>query len=181
MNKKELSATLSVKSIERLIKEIERYRKDFILKCELFVRKLTDLGVSTAFSVLASEGVGDSPRGADFDVQFDVGEGLVTGKIILSSQPNVTEDGRVFYPHLAWEFGAGSVYNKGASHPLAGKFGMGPGTFPEQTHVPDPGFWVYRDEAGDAVFSYGTQATMPMYNASIEMIKQIRATATEVF
>jgi hypothetical protein len=83
---------------------------------------------------------------------------------------------------LFWEFGSGIRFNSGTKHPKADEFGMGPGTYPGQTHVPDPGYWYYYPKGSDnAVRSEGTQATMPMYKASMEMISKIHQIAKEVF
>jgi len=168
------------KSIQDAIKELERYRDSLIDKNEVFVRRLAEIGVNSAMMTLATKGQGDAERSASFNVEFVTTEGVTAGKITITSTPHINQDGRVFYPHLAWEFGAGNYFNVGA-HPKAGELGLGPGTFPDQTHVPEPGFWYYRDENGDPVRSYGTQATMPMYNASKAIIEEIEQIAREVF
>lgn len=170
------------KSLEKAIKALEEYEKDLNEKVNVFIRRLADIGVNAALMTLATKGQGDSERDADFSVDFEVSGKKVVGIISLSSEPRVAADGRVYYPHLGWEFGAGNRYNGNVSpHPKAAKFGMGPGTFPGQTHVPTPGFWYYRDENGDAVRSYGTQATMPMYTATLEIIERMNDIAQEVF
>ena len=167
-------------SIDRAIKELEKYRDSLMTKSELFVKRLADIGVNAAMLTLASKGQGDAERSADFAVEFKTSEGTTQGRITITSEPQVDKDGRKFYPHLAWEFGAGNYFNANVP-PKAAEFGLGPGTFPEQTHVPHPGFWYYRDENGDPVRSYGTQATMPMYTASKVMIEEIETIAREVF
>ena len=168
--------------IDRIIKELEEYSKKLNDKSEVFIRKLADIGVNAAMMTLATKGQGDAERDADFNVEFEVMGEKINGVISLSSTPKTTADGRVFYPHLAWEFGAGNRFNGMTSpNPNASKLGMGPGTFPNQTHVPNPGYWYYRDEHGDAVRSYGTQATMPMYTATLEIISRIQEIAKEVF
>ena len=168
-------------SIEKAIKALEEYKKQLINKEELFCKRLADIGVNAATHTLAFAGQGDSDRSASFDVSFEVDGDRVDGVLTVTSTPTVTKDGRVFYPHLAWEFGAGNYFNGMSPSADAQKVGMGPGTFPNQTHVPEPGFWYYRDKYGDAVRSYGTQATMPMHTAVVEMIKSIEAIAKEVF
>ena len=168
-------------SIDRAVKELEKYRDSLITKEELFVKRLADIGVNAAMMILATKGQGDASRSANFDISFVSNGEVVNGRITISSQPHINQDGRVFYPHLAWEFGAGNYFNLGIANPHAKELGFGPGTFPEQSHVPEPGFWYYRDEAGDPIRSYGTQATMPMYNASKEIILQMFAVAREVF
>lgn len=165
-----------------IMDHLDNYQKTLDEKCELFVRQLADLGVNVAMTTLAFEGVGDSPRGADFGVRVDKNGNITHCIISVTSKPQIDDDGRVFYPHLAWEFGAGNYYNGMTSpNPKAREFGMGIGTYPEQKHVPNPGFWYYYDSNHDAIRSYGTQATMPMYKASVEIIENIHKVAKEVF
>ena len=58
---------------------------------------------------------------------------------------------------------------------------MGVGTFPDQTHAFQDQGWYYMDVSGEWHHSYGVKATMPMYNADIEMILNLRKIAKEVF
>lgn len=166
-------------SIEQAIKELEKYRDSLQYKCDIFIRRLAEIGVEAAQQRLAT-GQGDSSRDARFSMVFNTSEGLVEGRIIITSTPHVDKDGRVFYPHLAWEFGAGIHFNNGNANPHAHELGMGVGTFPGQRYALND-YWWYRDDAGNLHFSQGTQATMPMYNASKEIILQIEAIAREVF
>ena len=53
-------------------------------------------------------------------------------------------------------------------------------SFPGQTHAFEDG-WYYPDENGEWHYTHGTKATMPMYNASTEMLLNIRKIAREVF
>lgn len=180
---KKLHISLTTKgSIGKAIEALEKYKKDLVSKEELFCRKLADIGVNAAMMTLATKGHGDSDRSASFNIEFTVDGNTVNGILSITSTPTKTADGRVYYPHLGWEFGTGNYFNSMTSpSPDAGKLGMGPGTFPDQTHVPNPGFWYYRDKNGDPVRSYGTQATMPMHTAVVEMIRSIETVAKEVY
>ena len=40
---------------------------------------------------------------------------------------------------------------------------------------------VYTADTGESVRSFGTEATMPMYKASVEIIRKIHEIAKEVF
>lgn len=179
-----LKASLTTKgSIDKLIGEIEKFEKNIVDKEQLFCQRLADIGVNAAMMTLAFKGLGDSDRSASFDIQFEVEEQAINCRLSITSTPSYSADGRVYYPHLGWEFGTGNYFNGGmvSPSPDAGKLGLGPGTFPEQTHVPDPGFWYYSDENGESVRSYGTQATMPMHTAVVEMIQSIETIAKEVY
>lgn len=165
-------------SILKAIKELEEYRDSLLPKTEIFVRRLAEIGVEAAeLAVAGAEGDSDKPR---FSFTFNTIYGEVDGQIIMTSTPHVDEDGRIFYPHLAWEFGAGIFYNNGNANPKAHEFGMGVGTFPNQKHALND-YWWYRDETGNLHLSKGTEAAMPMYKASVEIITQIDTIAREVF
>ena len=166
-------------SIAQAIKELEKYRDSLQDKNSLFIKRLAEIGVTAAEQKLAT-GQGDTSRDARFSVVFNTSEGLAEGQIIITSTPKIDEYGRVFYPHLAWEFGAGIYFNNGNANPKASEFGMGVGTFPDQKHAYRD-YWWYKDDAGNLHLSQGTQATMPMYNASKAIIEQIEVIAREIF
>ena len=166
------------KSITDAISELEKYRDSLLHKNDLFVKRLAEIGVTAAEQKIAG-GQGDASKEANFSMGFNTTEGIVEGRIIITSTQHVDEKGRKFYPHLAWEFGAGIYYNNGNINPKASEFGMGVGTFPAQKHALEDHWW-YTDDNG-LHLSKGTQATMPMYNASKEIIQQIETIAREVF
>lgn len=169
--------------IQKAIDALEEYKRQLVDKEKLFCQKLADIGVNAALMTLASKGQGDADRSASFNIAYIVDGQNVEFVLTVTSKPTYTSDGRVFYPHLAWEFGAGNAFNGGmkSPNPHAEELGMNIGSFPGQTHVPDPGWWYYRDENGDAVRSYGTQATMPMHTASVEIMRSIETIAKEVY
>lgn len=167
---------LNQKDLERLAKDLEEYEKSFDDKCEEFVKRLIELGYDIA-SARIVEGASDSDFSRDCKFTKNVtSEGtIIRGVLAITSNPLETKDGRKFYPHLALEFGAGNRYNP-TNPPKAGEFGMGAGTFPKQTHVPEPGYWYFNRKR-----HYGVQATMPMFEASEEMANKIEEVAREVF
>lgn len=74
------------------------------------------------------------------------------------------------------EFGSGATYGYG--HPLAGKFGAGPGTYPEgKGHWDNPKGWYY----GSHEHSYGNPPAMGMYRAVQEITERVTEIAREVF
>jgi hypothetical protein len=80
--------------------------------------------------------------------------------------------GEEFTPYLAWEFGAGAFHNSENVHPKAAELGMGVGTYnPASKNAMRDG-WFYKDKSGEWHYSHGTEATMPLFNASLEMIKK---------
>lgn len=165
---KKISMTLSRSSINDAINELKAYKKEFMNKNEIFVRRLVDLGIRVA-DTKVRQALGDSDDAVSSAFVDNMGR-------LVSAEIHLTGSDVLFI-----EFGAGIYYNTPGQHPLEDKFGMGVGTYPGQTHAFDD-FWFYTDEQGNTgQVSYGTQATMPMYNASIEIYRQVKQIAREVF
>lgn len=219
MAKKILEASLDADSIGKLIKNLEFYNKYTDEKLYELVSRLRNLGVSVAKAKIQSAKSDDlSPNMCSISFVFDTKSGhKVEGRMIITSEPIFSnrrtnteheydtgkkdKEGnpimakgsatmiRVFWPHLAYEFGAGYEYNHTkVNNPWASALQMGPGTFPGQTHVPVPGYWYYSDsddgdvdKSGASKVYRGTQATQPMYNAWLEMSKNLARIAREVF
>lgn len=178
MAKKTLKINLfDSKSLQKAIDEINRYKNDLPRKCELLCQRLAESGVQVAKTAIS-----ESPQGKTITLTTDIRPEkagckailMATGKTVTSS------DGRSFNLLLAVEFGAGIKYNATAN-PKASEFGMGVGTFPDQTHAFDPNGWYYLGDDGEWHHSYGVRATMPMYKASMEIQRNIKEIAKEVF
>ena len=175
-----LTINLSKKGeLQNAIDALEDYRKRLVDKETLFCQRLAEIGVTAATAKL-STGEGDSSRAASFSIDFVADGERVSCTLSITSTPNILEDGRIYYPHLGWEFAAGIYYNNGNIHPKAHELGMGVGTFPDQRNALYDHWW-YRDEGGNLHFSRGTQATMPMHTAVVEMIQNIETIAKEVY
>lgn len=169
---------LSASSIKRLQKDLQKYSDDLTGKCRELVQRLAEQGVQ-----VAEAKIGESPLGKYITLKTDITEEEAGCKAILTATGEVMESDEFapFYILLAVEFGAGIHYNP-APNPNADKFGLGVGTFPGQIHAFDPGGWYYWDEDKQAwKHSFGVKATMPMYNASVEIIQNIVNVAHEVF
>lgn len=170
--RKQFTSILSSKSIDDLIRELKEYKDDINYATHQFTEKMLELGLSVARTELLQA------RGGDFDKpvgEFDLytnGWGEITNGTLKLSGEQV----------LFFEFGAGIYFNNGKTHPLAGQFGYGVGSYPNQKHAYEKG-WSYPDANNDKKWHYthGTEAAMPMYLASKEMKEQIYKIAREVF
>lgn len=157
------------------LSELEDYINELNGKLETFINTLVSSGVSVA-GLCVSSTKGDSKRP---DVIYKVD---AKGEIVKAEIAIVGSD------VLFVEFGAGIAYNTGAQHPQAGEFGYGIGTYPSK-HPPNrainPGYWYYsdHDSVGATVRkrSIGTEATMPIYNASETMRNEIITKAVDAF
>ena len=169
---KNVEVQLSIRGINKAIKEIEDYRKEIDRKTQELVIRLANEGVQVANTALMST-VGDSTEGT-IGLKVDNRGDIISAVVYLSGKDA-----------LFIEFGAGIAYNTGAEHPLAAQFGYGPGTYPSK-HPPNkginPGRWVYgHDDDGKPLWSIGTQASMPIYKAAENARNTAIKTALEIF
>jgi hypothetical protein len=160
----EIKIELSAKSIGDAVREVRRYQK-WVAKKETELRsRLAMLGATVA------------------SIQF--ARAIYAGSNDVTVRVDNTGSVAVIYAEgeaVAFiEFGAGVYHNPGEPCPDPrpagivgiGEYGKGYGK--RQT-------WVFRDEAGEKVFTHGNPAAMPMWYASEEMRSKITQIAREVF
>lgn len=172
-----IDISLSEKSVNEAIRQLQQYKQSLQYKCELLVGRLAELGDKAAIM-----SANESPLGRTVTLRVDrkpIQDGyqailIATGKIVE------VEDREPFYTLLAIEFGAGIYYNSGNENPKANDFGLGVGTYPGQIHAFEDG-WYYLGNDNQWHYTHGVKATMPMYNATIEIINQYKQIAREVF
>ena len=165
---KTISIELSTKDIKRAQEEIRAYQIALNRKVETFIDKLAKVGLSVAQAVLS--GVQDEDL-KEWDISLTSNkEGEISKAEIMLKGGDV----------LFIEFGTGIRYAQ-PQNPLAGKMGYGSGTYPGQTHVPNPGYWYYKDGNQEKHKSYGNRAYMPMYHASEALALELSRIAKEVF
>lgn len=168
-----IQAELSVSGINRLIGELKNYQSSIVKANELFVKRLVDEGyeVASASVIEALPTIDrDKPIGT-LDILTDASGEIASLTLQFSGEQA-----------LFIEFGSGIKYNdEGKGNPWSSQYGYGVGTYPGQTHARDENGWDYYGEDGRFHHSYGTKATMPMYNASTKMRRDIIRIAKEVF
>jgi len=151
-------------SIDDAIKQLDDYSKKLDAKAKELCERLAQMGALYAewnFSGVLYAG--------DVDYHLDV-------KRLDDNHYAIIANGATV---LLMEFGAGVRHGYG--HPLAGKFHMGPGTYPNaKGHWNDPKGWWF-GESKNWTHTYGNAPGMPMYNAAQDLRKEILQTAREVF
>lgn len=169
---------LSQKGIEKLIKDLKNYR-DVILpnKCRELVTRLAEIGIQTA-----KVHINESPLGYYVTIRTEIESNTMGCKAILiaTGETKTSDEYNDFNTLLAIEFGAGIHYNKD-ENPKARELGFGVGTFPGQIHAFEDGWHYWDEESQSWKYTHGVKSTMPMYNASVEIIKNIQKIAIEVF
>ncbi len=176
MSKRVIRGSFSSKGIQDIINQLERYKMDLRNKTELLCRRLAETGQTVAL-----QSISESPLGKTITLRVEMEPRTDGSKAILVSagQTKSNYHGTI-NTLLLVEFGAGIRLNAN-ENPKAGEFGMGVGTYPGQIHAFDPDGWYYWGEDEKWHHTYGTKATMPMYNASVAIRTQVAAIVKEVF
>lgn len=167
---KRIRISLSEKSIRNAINEIEVYKRQFVERNEVFVRRLAELGIPVIDQNIAAA-QGDSDKSHNTYIKINSFGSYSEAKLVVEGKSI-----------LFIEFGAGIRYNgsSGTSpHPKGEEFGYTIGSYGKGQGSKD--FWLYYADTGESVMSHGTEATMPVFRASQEIIQNIRRIAREVF
>lgn len=159
---------LNESSINNAIRYLKSYQVWMEQKTELLVRKLVDAGIA----VMNEKNVviGDSQPG---NISAKISSAGTTTRATISYE------GRDV---LFIEFGAGIHYNEEVGQSpnpkgeergyVIGSYGKGQGRYDS---------WMYVDDTGAVQRSHGTKATMPVYNADMEIRQKVASIAKEVF
>ena len=178
MAKKVFKADLSVKGIESLKSKLLQYKDSLPIKCEKLVSRLLQSGVDVSQSRIS-----ESPLGKYVTVTTNISADKMGCKGVLLAKGAVKEqEGYApFSILLAIEFGAGVHFNPIPNPLISSEFPYGVGTFPGQTHAYQD-MWFYWDEkTQEWKPTHGVKATMPIYNADMEIIQNVVKYAKEVF
>lgn len=170
MARRIISCTLTEKSLKQAINQLKQYQKEFEDKNEVFVRRLAELGIPIVDENILSAR-GDSDKSHNTYIKISSLKGYSEAQLVVEGKDI-----------LFIEFGAGIHYNVpegGSPHPKGEEFGYTIGSYGKGHGAEDS--WYYIDDTGVGHRSHGTQATMPMYKASVEMRQKVRKIAKEVF
>lgn len=176
MGRKTISFGLSKKSIENAIKELRDYKEELNKKVEEFTVELAKKG-----EIVALKCIEESPLGKTITLRSEKTVDETGCKVILiATGKTIENEGYApFNTLLAVEFGAG-IHHNPKQNPKSQEMGYGVGTFPGQTHAYEDG-WYYVGKDDKIHYTRGVKATMPMYNATVEIAEKIQETAKEVF
>lgn len=152
-----------IKSINRAIKQLNEYQRDFELKEQEFVRRLAEIGVSVASTGFAL---------ADYDGEKDV----VVSMNQAGTQATIVASGQTVG---FIEFGTGVRYPEWSGDdtdytpPQHGTYGKGKGK--------NPHGWWFTAGAGASQHTYGNMPAEAMLTARDRMIEQVTRIAREVW
>lgn len=170
MSGRAIKCNLSQKSIGNAIKELKAYQSSLRDKNELFLKRLCELGIPVIDeNIMLAQGYSDKNHNTYIKIN----------RFGSYAQATLVCEGS----DLSFiEFGAGIHYNTPAGtspHPKGEEFGYTIGSYGHGKGKNES--WVYVADSGEWVRSYGTEATMPVYKASVEIMQNIRRIAKEVF
>ena len=176
-----ITVTFSPEGMQKAIKAIEDYQEDIKEKCKELCRRLSNEGM-----IIASANILESTLGNTVSLKSSIDETQAGCKAILTAvgksytSESESKGTRTVNTLLLIEFGAGIHYNKEAN-PKAQDFGMGVGTFPNQTHAFNENGWFFLGSDNKWHHSYGVKATMPMFRTAEELKEKVQEIAREVF
>lgn len=172
MNKKTIRFGLSVREIDRGLKELEQYKRDLIRKTAVLREKITERIAHNAQLGFSGAVVDDLLKGgkrlAQVEVSFDNKENI---SVIVATGEDAV-----------WvEFGAGVHHNGSAGtspHPRGSELGFTIGGFGKGMGKRE--VWGFYED-GELRLTYGTPSVMPMYNAMKAVCDDIVEIAREVW
>lgn len=167
----QINVNLSVDGMKELNNKLMQYEQSLSYKVEEFIHRLMDIGITVTNAKVA-------------EAQGKDGDKAIPMTATVTERSGNTYYGVIYLEGsqaLFIEFGSGIYFNNGNAHPLSKKFGYGVGTYPNQKHALDSGGWWYRGDDDNLRHSLGTQATMPLFNAKMEMELEFGRIAQEVF
>ena len=164
---------LDEKDIDRAIREVSQFKKDFLAKVDAYRKRVADELANIASLKFGSATMEHTVMGATRKPNVSVS---------VSERGNVSvvvADGE----DAVWcEFGAGVYYNGsvGSSpNPYGKDIGFTIGSYGKGYGKGKA--WGYYDDDGELVITRGTPASMPMYNAAKEITRKAIEIAREVF
>lgn len=170
---KKITFGLSVTEINRAMRELEQYKRDFTRKVELLRERVAERLAEKAKDGFAGAVVDDLTRGE--------AKKLADVKVSVENRGNVTLVIASGEDAIWVEFGAG-VYHNGpvgsSPHPKGAELGFTIGEY-GKGYGKRPAWGYYAD--GDLHITHGTPASMPMYRAMQSVCNEIASIAKEVF
>lgn len=162
--------SVNTKSIERALKQIQRYQKNLDKTINRLMKRMTEEGLQ-----ILNVNIGHI-HGNEVDPNV-TGSAEVTALGNGNYQATIKMTGH----DVAFiEFGSGIINNNvslgGSLHPKGQELGMTIGSYPNQKHAGDPKGWWY-----DGKHYEGAYTTMPLYNTAEELSVKIETIAREVF
>ncbi len=186
--KNKIKGDLSISGINKIISRLEEYKQDLLRRTEKFCEELSDVGINTARGLIGNEYNGYIALVKEVNpTQYGCSAILIMKdeSPIISEwygEDEVKKTAEVSAT-LMVEFGSGKKANATPQHIKAvnAKEKVGRGTFPSENTKPfgnenhaNQNVWWWKDLDGKWKHSSGLTPTMPLYNAYVEMEREIK-------
>ena len=174
-----INISLSEKSVNEAIRQLQQYKNWLIKKTSQLVKELAEVGIPVIDENMAKasytydeKGVrsGSNTSHHSYVEMKSAGE-YVEAKLIVEGKEL-----------MFIEFGAGVFYNGAAGsspHDKGVVNGMVIGSYGEHHGIQK--VWGYYDDDGTLVLTHGVEAQMPVYKADMEIIQKYVEVARRVF
>lgn len=182
MAKYKFTTELSADGIKDLRKWLNDYRNNELPnKLQKFVKKLAEIGIPVIEKQIDEASYSYDKKwvrsGSDTEHQTYI---EITS-LRESALATLVLQGKEI---LFIEFGAGISLNPspgvgGSPHPMGSQYGFLIGTYGHG--YGSRKVWGYYSETGELILTKGTEATMPMHMADLEIIDNVKRVAKEVF
>ena len=150
-------------SIKQAVKDLRQYKKDFLVKEKLFVKRLAEIGVS-----VASTGFALADYDGTKDVQVTMTQSGTSAAVIAYGETVGFLEFGTGIRHPEWN-NTGMEYTP----PKHGTYGKGHGSRPKG--------WYFKPGEGSAQHTYGNQPAEAMRTARDVMVEKITQIAREVW
>lgn len=173
--KKTLYMSLSTHgSIDKVIKELDKYADSLEEKSKRFIKELADIGIKALEATIRH--ISPFYKGEDLETSSEVIQTDEGWTAIISMSGSQA----VFV-----EFGAGVILNapKNQSlHPKGEELGLTIGSYnPSSPNATSPYGWWYKDKWGEYQHTLGTPTFAPLYSSSLEMLSVMEQIAKDIF
>ena len=176
-----IRGSLSVSGINSIIGQLQSYRHSLERYSAKFAKRLAEEGFDVAQIYLAEASpTRDDDGSADFDKPVGTLDITTDANGWVSSCSLHFSGMQVLFV----EFGAGFYFNTDVNVAnWAEQFGMGVGTYPNQTHANDESGWSYYGNDDTWHHTHGIKGTAPIFHASQALRQKdlVLKVAREVF
>ena len=181
MSRTVIKMSLDRKGIDRTIKKVSEFKKDFLKKVDIFRLRVAEEIATNAQTLFNSSTIEDviggdesraTPRKAEVDVSVEDNGNI---SVVVANGEDA----------IWCEFGAGVYHNGSAGNspnPWGGELGYVIGGYGDGNGTRSAwGFYVDPDTKTGLTITRGTPATMPLYRSAEKVTGMVTRIAREVF
>ena len=174
-----INISLSEKSVNEAIRQLQQYKNWLIKKTSQLVKELAEVGIPVIDENMAKASYTYDEKGVRSGSDTSHHSYVKVKSVDEHSEATLVVEGKEL---MFIEFGAGVFYNGAAGsspHDKGVVNGMVIGSYGEHHGVQK--VWGYYDDDGNLVLTHGVEAQMPVLKAEEEIAKRYMEVARRVF